>query len=210
MAVGVSQRKIIIIALVIVAALVLGVVVYQVVYSIRYSANLTLAVAPNDAVILLNDKQIKNQDQRIKPGEYILKIEREGFEAEEWAFSAQKGETVDILIALLPSDGNYQWYSDNPRDAIIYDGVITREQEEAMREAFSSDPLVALLPYTEDSHGLTYIIEASYNEGINLLIRLNTCSEVSAAIYKEQALTWIKSQGFDPNSYQVTYRTLCD
>jgi hypothetical protein len=210
MAVQVSQRKITMIVLIIAAALILGVVVYQVVYNIRYSANLNLAVAPNDAVILLNDKQIKNENQKIKPGEYTLKIEREGFNPQEMAFNVEKGGTFDVLIALLPTDDNSEWYRNNPKDAIIYDGVITHEQEEAMREAFASDPLVSLLPYTEDSHGLTYIIESSYNEGIALLIRFNTCSEVSVAIYKEQALTWLRSQGFDPNSYQITYRTLCD
>ena len=204
-----QQRKVTLILISIVAAIIFGVVVYQVVRSIRYSANLNLSIAPQDAIITLNDKQITNQNQRVRPGEYVLRAEREGFFGQETSFSIGRGETVDVLMALLPEDGNFQWYHDNPRDAIIFDGVITHEQDEAMKRAYESDPLIALLPYSEDSHGLIYIIEASYNDGIKLLIRLNTCSITSAAIYKEQALEWVRTQGFNPDDYQIEYITLC-
>jgi hypothetical protein len=96
---------------------------------------------------------------------------------------------------------------------IIYDGVINREQDKSMREAYESDPLLQILPYThisDGSGGLIYVIEASYDDGVHLLVRLNTCSEASAAVYKGQSLEWIRSQGFDPGNYPIAYHTLCD
>jgi hypothetical protein len=204
------QQRVTLIIGIVVGALVLGAVVLFIVRSIIYSANLRMSIAPNNATITLNGKKIKNKNQQIRPGDYVLRVEREGFDAEEEEFSVAKGETHDVLIALLPSDGNYEWYKENERDQIIFDGMITRKQDEAMREAYESDPIMRILPYTDTSFGLTFIVEASYNDGIELLIRLNTCSDMVAENYKERALLWIASQGFRPENYHITYVTLCN
>jgi hypothetical protein len=204
------QHRITLILGVTIGAILVGAIVWNIVYNVLYSANLTMSVAPNDAVITLNDKIISNKNQRIRPGDYVLRVEREGFETQEEEFSVSRDETFDAWIALLPTDGNFDWYNNNPRDAMILDGSFQREQDAIIRNAMDSNPLLALLPYTENEFGLIYIIEASYNNGVQLLIRLNTCSDMVAENYKERALLWIASQGFRPENYPITYVTLCE
>jgi hypothetical protein len=205
-----QRQRITVIAAIFMAAALIGTVVYYLIFYSVYSARLTLKIAPNDAVITMDGKRIKNEDQRIKPGDHMLRVEREGFEPQEKTFSVAKGETADILMALIPSGGDYQWYRDHPKDGMIWDGVATREQDAAMEEARNNHLILSRLPYTDDSNGLLYIIEGSYNDGLEFLVRLNTCAETSAVLYRDKALDWLTSQGIQPELYKMTYRTLCD
>ncbi|MCL2038560.1 PEGA domain-containing protein [Candidatus Saccharibacteria bacterium] len=204
-----QQQRTTLILGIIVGAVVVGAVIWYILYNVRYSARLELHIAPNNALIYLNDKEIRNRNQQIRPGEHVIRVEREGFETQEEEFSVAGGETFNVSIALLPSDGNLDWYNNNPRDALILDGVRQREQDRIVQDALNSDPIFGILPFTEDEFGLKYVIEAAYSNGVRLLIRLNTCSDMVAEYYKEQAFEWLRSQGFEPNNYHIDYMTLC-
>ncbi|MDR0979870.1 MAG: PEGA domain-containing protein [Candidatus Nomurabacteria bacterium] len=206
----VDRQRIGLIIGVLAGVMVLGMVVIFAVRSLVYSAKLQLTIAPTGATVILDGKQIKAENQDIKPGEHTLRVEHDGFIAEEQQFSVAKNETYSVLIALVPEDDNADYYLYNERDQIIRDGKITQRQDQAMREAYESDPIMKILPYTDMSSGVTFVVEASYNNGIELLIRLNTCSDEAAEIYKNKALLWIAGQGFRPENYPIKYMTLCD
>lgn len=76
----------------------------------------------------------------------------------------------------------------------------------------STDPILQYVPYTDDSSGITYKIDAHMNNGAleYLSIFFNACSTDVIEIFKTEALNWIKSKSINPDNYIIKYSSLCD
>jgi hypothetical protein len=198
------------ILVIITSVLVVGIIAYNYIYNKIYSVTLTLQVAPNDATITLNDKPITSGKHRLKPDDYTISVSRDGFIFQEQTISTADKDITTISIALLPSDGNYQWYADHPEDGIILDTVVSERFDESLQKATEKYPILKYIPYSNESGGLKYTITPEYDTDLKIFIKLNTCSTYSAEVYKTEALDWMKSKGFNPDDFDIEFSLLCN
>ncbi|MDR2336856.1 MAG: hypothetical protein LBE03_02005 [Candidatus Nomurabacteria bacterium] len=204
-----NQRTNTILAIVILV-FVIGIIAYNYIYNSIYSVVLTIQVAPNNATLTLNNEPITAGKHRLKPNDYILSASHDGFITQEKTISTASGDTPTVTIALIPNDGNYQWYADHPEDGIILDTTVSEQFDEALQKATEKYPILNYIPYTNESGGLKYTITPEYDESLKIFIKLNTCSTYSSEIYKAEALGWIKSKGFNPDDFDIEYSLLCN
>jgi len=181
------------------------------------NVTLNVRVTPGDATILINDKEYSNGEYRVTPGDYKVVVSKDGFDTHEDTYAAKRGETVDILVRLEQSDGGNDWYLDNPDDDKLYTEISDRKAQKDQREFAERFPIMNHVPYTDAEKYASgqamnrFKIDAVYQEDqLSLLVTLNTCSDYSANIYKQDALDWIRSKDIDPNDYIINYKTLCD
>ncbi|MCX6983202.1 MAG: PEGA domain-containing protein, partial [Lentisphaerae bacterium] len=86
---------------------------------------LNVKTNPTDASVTLNDRQCQNSPVEIKdlaPGDYKLKVEKEGCDPVEKDIRITAGETSDVLISLDSNWGGIDLVANPPGVTIYIDG----------------------------------------------------------------------------------------
>lgn len=88
--------------------------------------NLNIKTNPPGASVTLNDRQYQNSPVEIKnllPGDYKLKVEKEGCDPVEKDIKITAGETSDVLISLDSNWGGIDLVANPPGVTIYVDGI---------------------------------------------------------------------------------------
>jgi len=81
----------------------------------RYAGTLSLAIDPEDATILINQRDYSGQEEiALSQGTYRIVAEKEGFETYEDRFQIQEGEVTNIAIKLTQKTGSLRVTSISP------------------------------------------------------------------------------------------------
>ena len=181
-------------------------------YRTLYSATITLVVAPFDAQIYLDGAPIKNRGvKRVRPGDYEISVSREGFGDEKQQVTIRRNDAARILMALLPLDGNYQWYIDHPDDSLILDSVMSEratEREQAVGEQF---PVLAKLPHQTNFYELTlFALPTEANPKLTFRLTIFEiprdgilATPEKFAAYSAEVRDWLAGQGLDEDEYEI-------
>jgi hypothetical protein len=186
----------------------LGVLVYRAVWS----ASLTLIAAPHNARILLNGKEVENKKTlQVRPGEYEIRLERDGFDGEERKITVRGGDEVRLMFALLPSDGNYAWYIENPEDGLILDSVMSARAGEQDEELADKFPILAKLPHRTNFYELTlFALPSSSRPKLVLQLAIFEiprdglfATPEKFAEYSAECRTWLLEQGLAADEFEI-------
>jgi len=202
------KLKIVIIA---VAILILGAIIAIFVHSSIYSTTITVTAAPHSANITLNDRPIRNRAmQRLRPGEYTIRVSQEGFIEEKYTITLESGDNIELMFALSPEDGNYQWYIDNPEDALILEEIVGGEIEGLQNQVARDFPILGMLPHRTDDFELNLWATPSEDDprlGLSLYV---FAAYRGAVVEREEfdrlsaeARAWLSEQGLKPDQYFI-------
>ncbi|MDR0979866.1 MAG: hypothetical protein LBM12_01785 [Candidatus Nomurabacteria bacterium] len=186
----------------------LGVMFYRLVWS----ASLTITAAPYDVAITVNGTTVENKKtRRWRAGEYLVRLEREGFDAEEHLVVLKGGDATELVYALLPSDGDYQWYLDNAEDGMILDTVMSGLADAESESLLERFPILEELPYRTNFYELVLFALPS-SESALLTLEL-TIFEVPRddiyatpekfALYSAECRAWLLEQGLGEGEFEI-------
>jgi hypothetical protein len=178
-------------------------------FDLRRSATLDLLVAPRSAAVTIGGRRFNNGTHRFEPGTYDVRITKNGFQSHESTITLEQGKTTSLHICLVPDATNADYYADHPEDDMICTAIGSHEADRLAEEALAKYPILEHLPYSTINYRIDLVFSDDPEQPPAISIFLNTCSDYSANIYREEALDWLKSRDIDPTDYQITFSTLC-
>lgn len=188
-----------------------------VIYRLLFSVEIEILVAPASSTIQLNGKNYKNGEHRLRPGDYKVKIEKDGFQNYETDFTAKANSKVEIGIILRELDSNGTFYRDNPSDASIAQAIGDRNFERDIDKAAKENPIGRIAPYGKKTGAAQQVdywrLDIKWTDGkLDYLIVSSkfACGskEIKESI-KNDALKYIRDNGFNPEDYKVHYDLRC-
>jgi hypothetical protein len=165
-------------------------------------------VAPEDAKVLVGGKRYRNGEHRIKPGEYDVSIQREGFEDYSDKITVEKNGYGEIYLCMNNTDG-IDWYSTNEKYAHLCDVANEHKYDQETAEKFS-DKIFSVTPFRSYDKGFN--IDAKLNEEsdkITVTIEPLSCRYERAKALEKNALEWLEKAGIDINNYELVYYEPC-
>ncbi|MCL2038556.1 carboxypeptidase-like regulatory domain-containing protein [Candidatus Saccharibacteria bacterium] len=190
------------------AAVLLGLGIYRAIWS----ATLTLVVAPYDAVIYVDGAAAVNgATKRVRPGEYVVAVRREGFDDEEHKVEVRRGDEARVMVALLPSDGDYSWYMENAEDGLILDSVMSARSTEREEQLTERWPVLNALPQRTNFYELTlFALPSSENPRMVLMLTIYEiprdgilATPEKFAEYSAAARGWLLEQGLEEGEFEI-------
>jgi hypothetical protein len=177
----------------------------------RKTAQIDVLVAPRSASVKINGRSYNNGSHRVEPGNFTVVITKDGFEPYQESFSLTAGETKDLAVYLMQSDGGYDWYLAHPEDDLIMTSIGDKVAAARAAEMLTRYPILNILPYRDSDKTFDFTINPKFvdDELAALIIQLNTCSEYSKNVYKNKALLWLSNQGHNPKDYKIEITDIC-
>lgn len=154
-----------------------------------------------EAVIRENsNSQIFKSDAKVFSGSFIVDIEKikQSYKI-EYVYSSDKNSGqlggYEVLILCLPSD------------KLIYGSF---DCKELFEDSEGIDPIVTSLPYSTLSYEIRFIETGKDKPTLAIQLFISEAdrsTNETAAVnqYKQEALDWLKSRGFSPDNYEITY-----
>ena len=190
---------------------------------IHKDAAIVFNVAPVDATITINgDSNYTNGANSISPGDYEIKISHEGLESKTIKVSIAPRQVITISTFLSGPDNNFEFYElkENYSSMQMLKTIASRgnnitTDHDTSAETFIDDydrktQIVNILPIdyfemdeTNKDAGKFFGIDLNDNcDKIDLCLIVAPIKNVS----HEEALEFIRSQGYDPNDYDIIFQ----
>lgn len=198
-----TRKRIITTAIVIVAVLVVALIGWAI-YRHIYSATIRINIAPKSSTITINNGGGRIGDNYVKPGEYTVRITKQGFTSYTEKVTLRAGGTVTVEAGLSPSsDATADWYEKHHDDYDIAQGIWDRKADQAAARMLRDYPLIKVLPMIGpfESYRVDYGLSPEQSNKYIIIIR----SQSEDA--KQQALAAIRSAGYDISRYEVQYKS---
>lgn len=162
---------------------------------------------PDDPAVTINGNKVgSNSKNSVVPGKYTVVAKRSGFEDKTQEVEAKQGETKVVRILLNPnSEEGYKWMRNHPDRAVEYEAMGGALYSRRMQTATNKSPLISHLPEVHPTWRIDYGKSIQYPDDPTALAIIITTAGSDMA--KQQALDWIKSQGFKPEDYEIIYET---
>ena len=190
--------------------LVLAVSLFFIIDESSRTVTIRFLVAPSTAKITLNDTAYQSAESyQITPGEYTLRIEKEGFESYEKTITLSDNEQFNVSVALNVLPGNEDYYKQHPGEAYALETIWTDQMIAGSEVVIDNNPLLQILPidveyYINNQQYVHYQISFSIADPENVTVLIN---DYTGGNY-DAALTRIRSEGYDPADYHIDYRDL--
>ncbi|MGB4967576.1 MAG: hypothetical protein WBO35_05230 [Candidatus Saccharimonadales bacterium] len=174
---------------------------WQIYLSIEYSAKIDLLFTPTSSRVTLDNKIIKAARAiHVKPGRHVVVASKDGFTRQTQTTDVKRGETVFIGIPLdSNSDKTASWYQDHPDDQRIREKITGIQEDALSQKAAKLNPFIKLLPYYAPGEAFDIGIKEINPRTGQPTIVITTYTENA----EEDALTWIKSSGYDPSKMKI-------
>lgn len=195
-------RKRIITTIIFLFSLAAAIAIIWLIYRSVYSATINIYFAPKSASISIGDGGGNFGDNFVKPGQYTVRITKQGFTSYTQEVTVKKGETVRVEGSLTPSsDATADWYEKNMDDYAIAQSVADRKADQARENMVRDYPLIKSLPIIGpyESYRVDYGLSPKGGNKYRIIIR----SQSEQA--KQQALLAITETGHDIAKYEVEY-----
>ncbi len=176
----------------------------------RGMGKLVVQSAPSDLRLVLGSKVVNNNATLyVTPGTYSWTATRAHFGTRNGTITVKKGSGNQPLIVFLePSDAaGTQYLKDHPEEARKIEGLVGARTEQVSQQAQDAQPLIKQLPFIGPAfeyridYGTTPA-NAKYKNQPGIYIGADSDQG------KQDALDWIKAQGFDPNRMNIVYQTI--
>lgn len=196
------------IILIVLFVAIIGIFVGRVIYLNINNATLKVLVAPEDAKVLIGGKRYRNGEHHVKPGNYDIKITREGFEEYTGQLSIEEKGYGEVYFCMNNTDG-VDWYSNNEKYAHLCDVVNEHQYDKETAEKFS-DKIFSVTPFHSYEKGFN--IDSKLDDEtkkITVTIEPLSCRYERAKALEKNALEWLEKAGVDTNDYEIVYYEPC-
>jgi hypothetical protein len=195
------MRKLVVI---LIAVFVLAAVLIAIFAGHSQAPDVNIVLSPSASTSLLDGtKKIGNGKQYVSPGKHSLTVSFSGFASQTILFTAQQGKVPDVTVLLLPnSSAGYLGLNNHPNEQAIRRQISGQTFNNTSTSREQKLGLINSLPYVERYFRVDY--------GPS---KLHPSDDTAVAIYittygqpgVQQALAWITSKGYDPNSLEIIY-----
>jgi hypothetical protein len=198
----VKEYKYLAIAILMVLVSLMGYFIYCAISQSKNNATIDVLIAPSGSKVKLNGHGIRVGKIKVKSGEYTINAYKNGFTDGEVKVSVKVGETRFAGLILEPNDPSTKsWYDNHPEDASLADGIVGQRLGQDSADAVAENPLISKLPFLGPSleYRIDYGISAEGKDNPAIYIRAISPQA------RENAINWIKKQGFDPGKMEIIY-----
>ena len=206
------HKKATLVGIILSLVLIVAISVYFIIEDASKTADVQVIVAPSSATMTLNGVRYDAYgDLRVKPGEYEVKVSKDGFETVTEKIEAKENETVSIMIYLMPTEENADYYETHPEDATIRGSIDDARALAELNELKEKYPILKQLPIKIDYYTANYANRVKYTityertdseQGFIIVVNDDTGGNYGAAMER------IKALGFNPEDYQIQYNDL--
>ena len=170
------------------------------------TTEIEIAVAPASATILIDNKTYQNGNVRIPSGKHSVKIEKEGFNTNEFTFDTEN--TNKLYAYILEKDNGYTWYLNHQEDDILLAKIGSYLSSIEAANYQNKYPISLSLPiiyanYDKDYNYTEYRIDGGSFDACNSDFCIKI-TDTTGGNY-EAALQKIRDAGFNPEDYQILY-----
>lgn len=193
------NKKIILIFSIILIS-ILSIIGYNVLQN-NYRADkveIIINTVPKDAKITIGEQKFSNGTNYIKPGEYNIKIEKDGFKTIELSQYIYKNGYELNYSLIAESEQAKQWAEKNKN---LYSKMSTIISQEASKngEYFNKiNPITTKIPYTNYLFSIGYRLDKTDKKGEKIIITID-----SSEHYRQSAI--LKFKSFDSNLADYDY-----
>lgn len=182
--------------------LIVAVVILATVRSLTYSSTLTIEVAPSSSIIKVDNRVVKEGVTEVKPGLHTVVIDKSGFTKATRSVDLKPRESSYVGVVLSPNTApTANWYNEHPEDQKKAESISSYNFDDTVREGVKAAPFIKKLPFI--GPGLQFRIDYGFPNGSNEpAIYIQASSEEG----RQNALKWIKAQGFDPSKMKIVYK----
>ena len=178
-----------------------------------YSAELEIMVAPMISKVKLGDMEFPPSGNfKMKPGEYTVEIEAEGFETKTGKISLKADTKSELSLYLISnSESTANWYETHAGDALIVGEIENAEALKRVNALLEKEPVLKQLPVTVEYYSGDYSEYTKYiisyglddsNRGFYFIMKDYTNAGVSSAISK------LTEMGMDMTGVELRYEDL--
>ncbi|MCL1797365.1 MAG: PEGA domain-containing protein [Eggerthellaceae bacterium] len=192
---------------------VIIVIILAIIFSAKANsaATIDVLVSPSTATVTINGKAYENGQHDIKAGDYHVEVTHEDFETHTEEITIVPGENYELNIRLAELKGDiewYEWYADRPEEDALQTAIASKNYEKMVEEFVAKYPIVSILPYYctkyEDNYAVYYEYKLYYKmteNDSNMILVIDD----AAGNGREDALQYIRNNGFNPDDYQIEY-----
>jgi len=158
------------------------------------------SIAPQDATVKLDGKDIKKGTHYIEPGKHQFVMSRAAFTEKKVDFEIKAGETKGFELYIRPVDDNagVEWEMQNPDEASEIDGYSSREYERESQRVFTDNQILSELPIMDS----TFRIDHGFSKtGRDFALYIQAADDAG----KTAALETLKYLGYDPDKFEIIY-----
>lgn len=205
----INRKRTTLLTLVVVSVILLF-IAYSIFVSIRNTGKsvVVVSVAPKDAKLLLDQtKYIKSGNDRIAPGNHVIKASRVGFVTEEQHFIVSKDVSNVVLVALTPNSNVGTTYLNNHQNEFIKIGDLGEQQNNRITAVIIKQyPIVNHLPADlSPLFTINYGKSKKYpNDPTKIAIYISAANPAN----RQSALLYFFSMGYDPSNYEIVFQNL--
>jgi hypothetical protein len=169
-------------------------------------AELTVKSIPNDLTLTLDGAPIAaNGKVDVRPGTHTLTGERNGFQSYTQTLTVRGKDPLSVKVYLYANGPvGRAWGKNNPEQELETEAEAGRKYDEIQARLEAKYPVLAQLPYIGPDFKATY--QQSKSDPTN-----PEAISVKILVYgpsgKQEALTWITGNGWDPASLDLIYTT---
>jgi hypothetical protein len=184
----------------------LGYVTYLAIEGKDKTAKIDIQSAvPDDINVTIDGGKVaSNGKVSVKPGSHKVVAERKGFEGKTQTVDAKAYETKTVRLLLRPNgpEGS-DWARSHPDAFREFEGVAGREFDQKGELLSNKFPIISALPEVHPTWRVDYgQSEKHPNDSNALEVIITSVDDVS----KQQALDWMKKNGYNPADYEIVYR----
>jgi hypothetical protein len=191
--------------IIVVAATFLGIIAFSIFYIVQQStltASVDIEASPLSSVITINDKNTGQGITKLKPGDIVINISLKGFIPYKTSLHLSKGDNKYIGVVLKSDSADTaDWYQNHPADESMAEKVSGKQFDSISEQQVKAEPFISMLPFI--SAGFEFRIDygAATDSSSKPVIYIQTATQQG----RDDALTWIKSSGFDPTTMNIVY-----
>jgi hypothetical protein len=165
------------------------------------------SAVPDDINITIDGSKVaSNVKVAVKPGDHKIVAERKGFEGQTHNVTVKQGETKTVRLLMTPNgpEGT-DWARAHPDQFREYEAKQGEVFTQTSKDLTTKYPLIAHLPELRRSWRVDYGASVAHPKDPDALAIIITYVEGDDST-KQQALDWIKSQGFNPSDYEIIFQ----
>jgi hypothetical protein len=201
-----KNRALLVVALGLLVVLFVGYLIFSFYRNSVYSAGITVELVPSGSKLTVNSVGTKAGVIKVKPGQVNVTATHAGFTPYTKTLNVTKGNNMYVGIVLASnSNTTARWYQDHTNDGKIAERISSKSFDQTSAQSVANVPFISKLPFL--GPGLEFRIDYGQN-GENDLGG-NPAIYITAPTTEAQqdAITWIKNQGYDPAKLKIIYVT---
>lgn len=165
--------------------------------------NVFLDLSPSSSKVVLDHKSAVGASFYASPGKHTVTVSFSGFADSTQTITTKAGKTTRATILLQPNSGaGRQWLIAHPDEQNKRQAIVGPAFESTTQQRIDKLPLIQSLPYIERYFRIDYGPSKQHpNDNTATALYITTYAQPGV----QQALDWIRSQGYNPDTLEIIY-----